>query len=132
MASSVPSAPAGEPHGRERPITMFGPDFPFAYDVYLARPDGLGSIPEPHHGKEVAIIGAGIAGMVAAYEPMKLGLKPVIYEADRIGGRLRSVAFDGYADVKAELGRCGSRRRRPRSSTTSTRAVWRRRPSRTR
>jgi tryptophan 2-monooxygenase len=104
VASSVPSAPAGEPGGSEQPITMFGPDFPFAYDDYLASPAGLGRIPEEQHGQEVAIIGAGIAGIVAAYELMKLGLKPVVYEADRIGGRLRSVPFDGYEDVKAELG----------------------------
>jgi len=114
MASSVPSAPAGEPRSRKKPITMFGPDFPFAYDDCLASPAGLGRIPEEHHGKEVAIIGAGIAGMVAAYELMKLGLKPVIYEADRIGGRLRSVPFDGYEDIKAELGAM----RFPPSATT--------------
>jgi len=85
-------------------MTMLVPDFPFAYADYLAGADGLGLIPEEHHGKEVAIIGAGIAGMVTAYELMKLGLKPVIYEADRIGGRLRSAPFDGFEDVIAELG----------------------------
>src|SRR5919204_6683291 len=100
----VPSAPNGDAHDGERPMAMLVPDFPFAYGDYLASPDGLGEIPEEHHGKEVAIIGAGIAGMVAAYELMKLGLKPVIYEADRIGGRLRSAPFDGASGIIAELG----------------------------
>ncbi len=87
-----------------RPITVFGPDFPFAYDDWLAHPAGLGRLPQQQHGAEVAVIGAGIAGLVAAYELMKLGLKPVVYEAGRIGGRLRSQAFEGAEGVIAELG----------------------------
>jgi tryptophan 2-monooxygenase len=83
---------------------MFGPDFPFAYDDFLQNPAGLGHIPQSQHGAEVAIIGAGIAGIVAAYELMKLGLKPVIYEADRIGGRLRSEPFRDGDGAFAELG----------------------------
>ena len=55
-------------------------------------------------GTEVAIVGAGAAGMVAAYELMRLGLKPVVYEAGRIGGRLRSQPFEGAEGVIAELG----------------------------
>ena len=42
--------------------------------------------------------------MVAAFELMKLGLKPVVYEAARIGGRLRSVPFEGAEGIVAELG----------------------------
>jgi Flavin containing amine oxidoreductase. len=45
-----------------------------------------------------------MAGMVAAYELMKLGLKPVVYEASKMGGRLRSQAFEGSEGVIAELG----------------------------
>ena len=87
-----------------RPITMFGPDFPFAYDDFLQHPAGLGSIPESAHGTEVAIIGAGIAGIVTGFELMKLGLKPVLFEADRIGGRLRSEPFKDGNGAFAELG----------------------------
>jgi tryptophan 2-monooxygenase len=86
------------------PMTMYGPDFPFAYDDWLKHPSGLGSVPSHMHGAEVAIIGAGMAGMTAAYELMKMGLKPVIYEAGRIGGRLRSQPFEGAEGIVAELG----------------------------
>ena len=90
--------------GDTQALNMYGPDFPFAYDQYLNHPAGLGCIPHQHYGTEVAIIGGGLAGLVAAYELMKLGLKPVIYEAERLGGRLRSQAFSGYPEIIAELG----------------------------
>ncbi|MFT4043739.1 MAG: NAD(P)/FAD-dependent oxidoreductase [Gordonia sp. (in: high G+C Gram-positive bacteria)] len=86
------------------PITVFGPDFPFAYDEWLAHPSGLGVVPEDALGTQVAVIGAGMAGMVAAYELMRLGLRPVVYEADRIGGRLRSEPFVPGEPEIAELG----------------------------
>lgn len=88
----------------QRPVTIFGPDFPFAYHDWLTHQAGLGRVPSERHGTEVAIIGAGISGIVAAYELMKLGLKPVVYEAGRLGGRLRSEAFDGADGIIAELG----------------------------
>lgn len=93
------AAPAGKP-----PVTIFGPDFPFPFDDWIAHPAGLGSLPAQHHGAEVAIVGAGMAGMVAAYELMKLGFKPVVYEASKMGGRLRSQPFEGGQGVIAELG----------------------------
>lgn len=85
-------------------LTMFGPDFPFAFDDWIAHPSGLGAVPAAAHGAPVAIIGAGMAGLVAAYELMKLGLRPVIYEAGQLGGRLRSQPFEGADGVVAELG----------------------------
>jgi NADPH-dependent 2,4-dienoyl-CoA reductase/sulfur reductase-like enzyme len=87
----IPSSADATP----RPVTGFSPDFPFAFDDWIKHPAGLGSIPTAHHGAEVAIIGAGMAGLVAAYELMKLGLKPVVYEASKMGGRLRSQRFEG-------------------------------------
>ncbi len=104
----APSVPAGPP------ITMFGPDFPFAYDDYVRSPHGIGSIPADLHGTRVAIIGGGLAGMLAARELLKMGLQPVVYEADQIGGRMRSVAFDGHPGITAEMGSM----RFPPSSTT--------------
>ena len=88
----------------DAPVTVFGPDFPFAYDDWLAHPGGLAKLPKAAHGQEVAIVGAGMAGLVAAYELMKLGLKPVVYEASRMGGRLRSQPFAGAPGIVAELG----------------------------
>lgn len=88
----------------EPTLTAFGPDFPFAYDDHLAHPAGLGSIPTDAAGREVAVVGAGISGVVAAHELMKLGLRPVVYEAGRMGGRLRSQRFGAADDVIAELG----------------------------
>jgi len=93
---------------------MFGPDFPFPFEDWIAHPAGLGSIPAGRHGEEVAVVGAGISGLVAAYELMRLGLKPVVYEASRMGGRLRSQAFEGADGVVAELGGM----RFPESSTS--------------
>src|SRR6476619_1049897 len=99
----------------EQPVTIFGPDFPFPFDDGIAHRAGLGSIPEEHLGAEVAIVGAGISGVIAAYELMKLGLKPVVYEASQMGGRLRSQQFEAApTGVVAELGGM----RFPVSSTT--------------
>ncbi|MFK7894176.1 MAG: flavin monoamine oxidase family protein [Granulosicoccus sp.] len=85
-------------------ISVFGPDFPFSYDQWIKSEDGIGKLPEAAHGTQVAIVGAGISGMVAAYELMKIGLYPIIYEAGRIGGRLRSERFAGPDSPIAELG----------------------------
>lgn len=85
-------------------LSAFGPDFPFAFDDWIAHPAGLGGLPKDMLGTEVAVIGAGASGIIAAYELMKLGLKPVIYEAARFGGRLRSVPFEGSPGIVAELG----------------------------
>lgn len=84
-------------------MSMFGPDFPFAYDDWITHPAGLGSVPAVRHGAPVAIIGTGAAGMVAGYELMRMGLRPVCFEAGEFGGRLRSRRFEG-TDVVAELG----------------------------
>lgn len=85
-------------------LTAFGPDFPFSYETWISHAAGTGSIPEQMHGKRVAVIGAGAAGVIAGYELMKLGLRPIFYESARFGGRLRSKAFDSAEGVIAELG----------------------------
>jgi tryptophan 2-monooxygenase len=103
--SAAPTDAAGRVIDRHpAPITMLNPDFPFSYDHYLAHPAGLGSVPPELYGTEVAVIGAGVSGLVTAYELMKLGLRPVVYEADQIGGRLRTAAFPAAPGVVADLG----------------------------
>jgi len=96
------------------PLSVFGPDFPFPYDEWLAHPAGLGSVPSSAVGARVAIVGAGVSGTVAAHELMKLGLHPVVHEAGRLGGRLRSEPFGDDPDIVADLGGM----RFPRSATT--------------
>ncbi len=45
----------------------------------------------------VVIIGAGPAGLTAAYELVKLGIKPIVLEqADRVGGISRTETYKGY------------------------------------
>ena len=50
-----------------KPITMYGPDFPFAYDDWLKHPSGLGSVPPPmlwrrggHHRRRHGRHGGGL------------------------------------------------------------------------
>ncbi|GAA2863347.1 tryptophan synthase subunit alpha [Actinoplanes cyaneus] len=86
------------------PVTMLGPDFPFGYDRWLTHPAGLGQVPPDMHGTPVAVVGGGISGLVAAYELMRLGLRPVVFEAEQLGGRMRTARFPGHPDTVAELG----------------------------
>ncbi|GAA2100869.1 NAD(P)/FAD-dependent oxidoreductase [Streptomyces albiaxialis] len=83
---------------------MLVPDFPFAYDDWLRHPAGLGTVPAHRHGTPVAVIGGGMSGMTAAYELMRLGLRPVLYEAEQLGGRMRSEPFPEHPEFLAEMG----------------------------
>lgn len=70
----------------------------------LAVPDeGMERVPHPR--KKVVIIGAGMAGLVAAYELSRQGHDPIILEAqNRVGGRihtLRDFAPGLYAEAGA-------------------------------
>lgn len=54
----------------------------------------IAELPHERPGEEVAIIGGGVAGLVAAYELLRAGVRPVVYEATgRIGGRCFSLPF---------------------------------------
>src|SRR5512147_735062 len=47
--------------------------------------------------KNVVVIGGGPAGMTAAYELIKAGIKPIVLElGSRVGGIARTEVFDGY------------------------------------
>jgi len=48
----------------------------------------------------VAIVGAGLAGLTAAYELSKVGLKPHVYEGStRLGGRCYSIKFPDNGQI---------------------------------
>ncbi|MBP7003592.1 MAG: FAD-dependent oxidoreductase [Amaricoccus sp.] len=83
---------------------MFGPDFTFPFDDWIRHESGLGAVPAEKHGARVAIIGAGISGVIAGHELMRMGVHPILYESGQFGGRLRSQPFEGADGVIAELG----------------------------
>ena len=46
----------------------------------------------------VAVVGAGIAGLAAAYELTKHGVTPVVFDGDeQVGGKVRTETFDGIS-----------------------------------
>ncbi len=109
--SAIPSrSPRRTPLARNKDVTALVPDFPFHYADYLAAARAAGQplcrVPPECWGRKVLVVGAGIAGLVAAYELLKMGLHPVVLEAgERIGGRLYSrVMGDPGAEVICELG----------------------------
>ncbi|MDY6936465.1 MAG: FAD-dependent oxidoreductase [Cyanobacteriota bacterium] len=81
----------------------------YDYVDFVESNDGIAMLSQDLLGTEVAVIGAGVSGLVAAYELLKIGANPVIFEAsDRIGGRAYSKHFtesdDRKSPVFAELG----------------------------
>ncbi|WDE95795.1 FAD-dependent oxidoreductase [Lentisphaera profundi] len=80
----------------------------FDFTRVVGKDNNLGHIPNLK-GKKVAVIGAGVGGMCAAYELSKCGVNVEVIEAgSRIGGRCWSQRFtneDGsLSNVFAELG----------------------------
>lgn len=90
-------------------------DVLYDYKPLLGKPV-LAELPPERRGAEVAVVGAGPAGLLAAHELLKMGVKPVVYEAGtRLGGRLcarRFESLNGSFKPIAELGAM----RIPRSS----------------
>ena len=59
----------------------------------VAQPRPLSKPRRPKRGHKVVIIGAGLAGLCAAYELKGLGYDVTVYEArDRVGGRVESIS----------------------------------------
>jgi len=50
-----------------------------------------------HH--PVVIIGAGSAGLTAAYELIKAGIKPIVLEKPTVGGIARTETLDDHFDI---------------------------------
>lgn len=79
----------------------------YDYTKVLSDDRPIAEVPAELRGRRVAIVGAGAAGISAAYELFRAGLDPDVYEAtDRIGGRTDSRLFEGAgrSGPIAELG----------------------------
>lgn len=114
--SAIPSRSKGAARLLANDVTALVPDFPFHYrrflDTAVSNGTPLAQVPSLAHGSQVLIVGAGVAGMVAAYEAMRLGLHPVVVEAsNRIGGRLYSyVAGDPQDPANSVICEMGAMR----------------------
>ena len=87
--------PSGQPPPDEAP--------PVPRDVLEVPREGLEA--RPHAAKKVLIIGAGMAGLVAAYELKRQGHQPVVLEAQgRVGGRVYTLRAPFAAGLYAEAG----------------------------
>ncbi|MFD6802857.1 flavin monoamine oxidase family protein [Streptomyces cyaneofuscatus] len=95
------------------PASDLQADFPFDYAAHVAGNRRIGRLPENAHGTRVAVIGAGGSGLAAAYELLRAGCHPVVYEAERsedgpggrrLGGRMYSLRMDDADSAVVELG----------------------------
>lgn len=61
--------------------------------------EGFGLSPSSGNGKSVVILGAGIAGLVSAYELQRAGYDVTVFEArNRVGGRVWTVRGGDYIE----------------------------------
>ncbi|WP_332995105.1 flavin monoamine oxidase family protein [Scytonema sp. PRP1] len=77
---------------------------PFSFDSLFAYPGNLSKFDEAGQRKKVGIIGAGLAGLTAAYELKQIGHDVTVFEAsNRSGGRVYTHHFkDGtYGELGA-------------------------------
>jgi len=65
--------------------------------ISLENPDLIGQNNTPMQDQKIAIIGAGLSGLVAAINLENAGFEPEIFEAtDRAGGRVKTDYREGY------------------------------------
>ncbi|MFH8991495.1 flavin monoamine oxidase family protein [Streptomyces sp. NPDC017940] len=88
-------------------------DFPFDYAAHVGDGRRMGRLPEDAQGARIAVIGAGGSGLAAAYELLRAGCRPVVYEAERspdgpggrrLGGRMYSRRLRDADSAVVELG----------------------------
>ena len=110
MSSVVPtkvSSSIGSKNKLDKDITALIPDFPFHYARWLKfanqSKQPLFYINPAYKNSPVIIIGGGLSGIISAYEMMRIGLKPVVFECSGyIGGRLKTKLLNGL--TPAEMG----------------------------
>ncbi|MEV7130626.1 FAD-dependent oxidoreductase [Streptomyces sp. NPDC093260] len=99
--------------GTPPPASDLQVDFPFDYAAHVGGGRRMGRLPEGAAGARVAVIGAGGSGLAAAYELLRAGCRPVVYEAERsqdgpggrrLGGRMYSRRLDEADSAVVELG----------------------------
>jgi tryptophan 2-monooxygenase len=94
LAQAQPDAFKGWPHI----------DTLYDYTKLLDDTTPIATLPTSAQGARVAIVGAGAAGMVAAYELLRMGASPRVFEASpRVGGRNWSEPF-ADSTMFAEMG----------------------------
>ncbi|WP_242905225.1 FAD-dependent oxidoreductase [Actinomadura terrae] len=88
-------------------------DFPFDYADYVRDDRRIGRAAPGTEGTSIAVVGTGGAGLTAAYELLRVGYRPVLYEAEadaagpggrRLGGRMYSRRLGPHDSAVVELG----------------------------
>ncbi|GAA1296769.1 NAD(P)/FAD-dependent oxidoreductase [Saccharothrix xinjiangensis] len=88
-------------------------DFPFDYAQHVSGGRRIGRLPDHALGSPVAVVGAGGSGLTAAYELLRIGCRPILYEAEtepggpggrRLGGRMYSRRLSDADSAVVELG----------------------------
>src|SRR4029079_19347174 len=91
-------SPRLQPDGQPAPV-----EEPVAKEVLATVTEGLESRPQP--AKRVIVIGAGLSGLVAAFELRRQGPEPLILEAQqRVGGRIYTLRSPFAPGLYAEAG----------------------------
>src|SRR5947207_368103 len=76
----------------------------YDYTAILNPNQAIGTFPSGPTGN-VGVIGGGPAGMVAAYELLRMGVEPTVFEAsDRLGGRNYSLLLPNGNGAIGEMG----------------------------
>ncbi|MFK3668274.1 flavin monoamine oxidase family protein [Ochrobactrum teleogrylli] len=103
MTANIPNRIQKAPTEPSKVIAAM-PDFPFDYGKFVTSAGRNALFSKGETAKRIAIVGAGLSGLVAGYELLRAGFIPIVFEAsDRIGGRMYSKHLEngGIAELGA-------------------------------